>query len=542
MDHSPDIADYEAVGISSHDELQDRIARISNMDPALLSNDLFRDNDSSSSNWIRRSIIEQPIIDADTTQSASVSPARRESDDCPNHEMSSLGLLETRDSNEVSRSPSEVEYGRHDSTAPWLPFYLRRTTSLLFLAIFAIMIVILETLFILSVRNSGLSAGTASMRYLWSYGTTGTLTLTAAFWHRLDYEEKVAAPWFKATPITSSKAALLVDYIDAWSLLVPFRAFRNQDYNVACSSMVSLLLQLVTVLSTALFVPSSTNFVNNAEPIWLTSRFVDDPMRLVNGNSLLPYYIAMRSALPTTIPGLNASVNPNSAYTEGYTDQFAYGTFDPVSSELLEVNAVVEGLSMDLTCEPASVEKTVVVPIILYYADASTSTDGGSTYFTIDYQGCQTSIDWPGFLRQHSGDFQFAQNNMTVRGHGMVLRHVSGFARNQCHSEDKGSHRLVLLSGEIEWRPSDRTIMEGDGQQWDAVSIDAIVTRAVALACTPSLNQELLEVSRNSEGVRKVSQISGQTADNLKNIHRGILSIIYSTAEVNSYFNQTKPK
>lgn len=520
MDHGPDVADCQPERVaSSHDDLQDRIARISDIDPTLLSHDLFYGDDSSSSNLLRRSVIKQPIIDTDTTQTASVSPARRVSDNCPNHEMSSLGLLETRDPNEVSQSPSEVEYGRHDSTAPWLPFYLRRTTSLLFLAIFAIMIVILETLFTLSLRNSGLSAGTTSMRYLWSYGTTGTLTLTAAFWHRLDYEEKVTAPWLKADPITSSKAALLVDYVDTWSLLVPFRAFRNQDYKVACSSTVSLLFQLVIVLSTALFVLSSTNSVNNAEPIWLTSRFVDDPMRLVKGDSLLPYYIALRSELPTSIPGLNASIDPDSAYTEGYTDQFAYGTFDPVSSELVEVKAVVDGLMMNLTCESASVEKNVVMPRFMYLSENTVSFDKDDPYFEINYQGCQTSIDWPGFIRQHSEDFRYSQNDTMVREQGMVLRHVPGFARNKCHSEDKDSHRLVLLSGEVEWRPTDRSIAEGNGQQGIAVSIEAKVTRAVAMACTPSLNQELLEVSRNSEGVRKVSQISGQTASSLKNIH-----------------------
>lgn len=520
MVHSPDIGDCQPERVvSSHDDLQDRIARIADMDPNLLSHGLFHGDDSSSSNLLRRSIIEQPIIDLDTTQSDSVNHATCESDDYTNHQLSSLRLLEPGDCDELSQSPSEIEYRRHDSIAPWLPFYLRRTTSLLFLAIFVLMIAILESLFALSLRHSGLSAGTTSMRYLWSYGTTGILTLTAAFWHRLDYEEKVAAPWFKADPITSSKTALLVDYFDTWSLLVPFQAFRNKDYKVAHSSTVSLLLQLVIVLSTALFVLTPITSVNEAEPILLTSRFVDDPTRLRDSTSLLPYYITMKTELSSLLLGTNALNNPHSTYTEGLTDQFAYATFDTISPQFMEVKAIVDGLSMDLSCEPASMEKTVMMPRIVISSTNYTIGTRAGPYFTVKYQGCQTLIEWARFSRSYTSYTEFPQNDTTFRDHGMVLQSAPGFSRNQCNSTDKDSYRLIFVSAEVEWRSTRQNIVDDDGEQKILVNVNATISQGVALACTPSLNQVLLDVSRKSEGVQEVSPVSGETADFLKVIH-----------------------
>lgn len=180
-----------------------------------------------------RVVPDQLPVHADLGQQDSpTSDPTPELDDLTDHEQSSHRLLEERDPDGLSQPPGEAQSNHQNSGTFWLPFCLRSTTSLLFMAGFALQASTLEILFAVSQRNSGLSPGMPFIRYLWSYGTTGILTLTAALWHRLDYETKVSAPWLRAYPITTSKAALLVDYIDAWSLLVPFRALRNRDYEV----------------------------------------------------------------------------------------------------------------------------------------------------------------------------------------------------------------------------------------------------------------------------------------------------------------------
>jgi hypothetical protein len=520
MECGQDAANDQSTGITpSHEELQERVARISDLDPLLASHDRFLSDFSTRREPAGCTIDDQPIVHQNASGSDFASHVSRTSEDRTIPQQSVLRLLDTTSASQSSQPPSVVEYGRRDPRAPWLPFYLRRTTSIMFLAVFALMAATLEILYAISLRQSGLSAGTSSMRYLWSYGTTGTLTLVAAFWHRLDYETKVTAPWLKADPIISSKDALLVDYIDGWSVLVPFRAFKNQDYQVACSSTVSLLLQFVIVLSTALFVLTSTKTTNDAEPIILTSRFVDDPTRLEDSNSMLPYYIAMRTSLPNALADTNASSDPQPAYTEGYTDYFAYETFNPVSPDLIEVTAIVRGVRMDLSCETASIDNKVAMPKFQYLPNGNLFMDELGPYFGIHYQGCQTSIEWPGFIAQHSREKLYLRNNNTSRAYGISLSGIHGFARDHCHSTDKDSHRLVFLSGEVEWRVDGRSIINDDGEQRIVVSIDAKVSRGAALACTPIFNQIFLDVSRNNGGVQKVSPLGGQNASFLKAIH-----------------------
>ncbi|KAI1856320.1 uncharacterized protein JN550_013851 [Neoarthrinium moseri] len=383
---------------------------------------------------------------------------------------------------------------------------------------FALMIAILEVLFAVSQWKFGLSGGVPSIRYLWTYGTTGILTLAAAFWHRVDYETKVSAPWLKASPVTASKVALLVDYVDTWSLLVPFRALRNQDHEVACSSTISLLLQVLIVLSTALFALAPTDLVNNIEPIILTSRFVDDPARLKDNDSLLPYYIAMGTE--PSMSRINNLSNTNSArptYPEGCTNQFAYQTFYPASPSLMETKATVDGLALGLACERVDVGRTITMPLFHFLDVGYVMTVGDEPYFEVSYRGCKTTIQWDIFT-SNPEDYIWVDNNKTFREHGMMLRVVPGFASKYCNSTDQDAHRLVFVSVDVEWRSINQTIIS-EGKETTIVNLDAAIVRGVALTCAPSLEQTLLDVSRSNEGVRSVLQRKGRSANSLRYIH-----------------------
>lgn len=467
---------------------------------------------------IGHGVTSQPLDHAETRQLdlPTHNPATLDWDTATGHQQASHRLLEDTDLNldsSLDRAPcGEVP------DAFWLPFFLRRTTSLLFLVWFALMAATLEVLFAVSQRHSGLSQGVPSIRYLWSYGTTGILTLTAALWHRLDYEAKVSAPWTRASPITTSKAALLIDYIDVWSVLVPLRAFRNKDYQVVYSSTVSLLLQALIVLSTALFTLSPTKLVNNAEPVVLTSRFVDEPARLKDTGSLLPYYITMGHDFWGGLGNLSQMMGDNLTHPEGCTNQFAYQTFYPVSSSLEEVETTVDGLALRLACETASVGKRVLTPQFVFDEYGSLNVSGDWPYFKVDYQGCETTIDWDIFASETEPGYFWVENNRTFRESWMVLRAVPGFTHQQCNSTDPAAHRLVLLSAEVEWRSTNRSIIF-NGYEAVGVDLDASVSDFVALVCTPSLEHTLLDVSRGSGGVKSVSRHDGGPADPFKSIH-----------------------
>lgn len=503
----------------AHDDGTERgTARVRDTYPTTGSSGVCGGRGSHSSTSIRteRAVADQPPVHACPGQQDSTSPRYHPTPElnnitCIDHEQSGYGLLEERDPDGPSQPPAEVQSSRKNSGTFWLPFCLRRTTSLLFMTGFALQAAILEILFAVSQRNSGLAPDIPYVRYLWSYGTTGILTLTAALWHRLDYETKVSAPWLRAYPITTSKAALLVDYIDTWSFLIPFRALRNRDYEVVCSSTISLLPQVLIILSTSLFTLVPTNVVNDAEPVFLTSRFVDDPARLKGSESLLPYYITMGTGVPTG--NLSKFMNAHPTYPEGCTGQFAYQTFHPVSSSLDKLETTVHGLALGLTCETASVVKRITIPELLFLGGATAFNFEDRPYFKVDYQGCQTAIDW-GISLSH----MWFQNNETFRDHMMILSGVPGFARNQCNSTDQAAQRLVFLSAEVEWRSYNESIVL-DGNETVGTKVDTTVSQATALVCTPSLEQTLLDVSRNSGGVESVTRRSGNPTDLLSVIH-----------------------
>lgn len=463
---------------------------------------------------IGRAVINQPSDHAEPRQSDLLthdSPTLYR-DTAMGHQQASHRLLEDTDP-DLASSPDRAQCSQSPGRF-WLPFFLRRTTSLLFLVWFALMAATLEVLFAVSQRKSGLSQGMPFIRYLWSYGTTGILTLTTALWHRLDYETKVSAPWTRQHPITTDKDVLLVDYIDAWSLLIPIRAFRNRDHQVVCSSTVSLILQALIILSTALFILGPTRIINNAEPVILTSRFVDDPTRLKHTESLLPYYITMGNKPQAS--NLSAMMGDNLTHPEGCTNQFAYQTFYPVSSTLEEVETTVDGLALRLACEKASVRR-VLMPQLVFTKHDLLISGGHGPYFEVDHHGCQTTIEWDRFSFIDE-DESWTDNNKTFRQHNMVLRAVPGFAHQQCNSTDPAAHRVVFLAVEVEWRSTNQSIIH-EGYEAVQVTLDATVLQSVALVCTPSFEQTRLDVSMSSGGVKSISRHDGGRDEFVKLIH-----------------------
>lgn len=217
---------------------------------------------------------------------------------------------------------------------------------------------------------------------------------------------------------------------------------------------------------------------------------------------------------------LSELMDAHSTYPEGCTSRFAYQTFYPVSSSLEEVAATVHGLALGLACETATVGKRVTMPQFVYMPQSEygyTTLQGDGPYLEVNYQGCQTNIEWDIFTFNPQDDV-WIQNDQTFREHGMMLRGVPGFARNQCNSTDQAAHRLVFLSAEVEWRSYNQSTIY-EGLEAVGVNIDATVSQSVALVCNPSLEQTLLDVSRSSRGVQNISRHRGDPTDFLSVIH-----------------------
>lgn len=514
---APTGSTVSGVDIAYEDGAQDGTDQIQDSHSNSRCSDICGDCASHSSlpHRMEHAITNHPLVHEIIGQRDShISSRTPEGDEITDRQQPGYRQLEQRDSDGLSRPPNGAQGSRQNPDTFWLPFFARRTTSLLFMAAFALMAAILEVLFTVSQRSSGLSPGIAFIRYSWSYGTTGILTFTAALWHRLDYETKVLASWLRAYPITTSKAALHVDYVNAWSLVIPFQALRNQDYEVVYSSTISLLLQVLIVLSTALFTLAPKNLVNEAEPVFLTSRFVDDPARLGNNDIFLPYDITLGTE--SSYGCSSSMMGKGSTHPEGCTNQFAYQTFYPASSSLEEVNATVDGLALGLACETGRVGKKVSMPQFYYSEGVYTLREEPIPYFEVEYQGCQATISWDIGAFYYRDDIRL-ENNPIFRDRVMVLRDIPGFARNRCDSTEPADHRLVFLTAEVEWHWNNQTIIHEDaGLEAVGFNMDATVSQAVALVCTPSLEQSRLDVSWSSAGVQGVSRHGGNRADMLK--------------------------
>jgi hypothetical protein len=231
-----------------------------------------------------------------------------------------------------------------DTLSTWYPLSLQRYTIHAFIATFTVLIIALETIFIISERRQGLATSLSgtSLYYTWTYGPTAVVSLTSAVWLCVDYSAKVSAPWIRirnAKSDTEVKSALLLDYISPFSFLVPFRAIKNKDVLVAAAALVSQFLTIMVIFSSSII---RAELVDVTLPVRLRSKFVDDPSRL-GDPGLLPVYNAI---------GLKWY---HLEYPHGISEQFVYQSFEPSPDSTLEMRVTLEGLSATLDCRSASI-------------------------------------------------------------------------------------------------------------------------------------------------------------------------------------------
>ncbi|KAI1617029.1 hypothetical protein EDD36DRAFT_461890 [Exophiala viscosa] len=156
--------------------------------------------------------------------------------------------------------PSEREYAPNvslkniNASQRWRPKSLRKRVFFACAFVFLACVVTFAVVFSYSRSNQGLLKVDTRLHYLWTYAPTLFFTIVGACWARVAYRTLQMQPWrMIARDPTSTSKALLVDYVTPIALKSLFKAARARHFLAVLVLLVSLALQIVTILSTGLF-------------------------------------------------------------------------------------------------------------------------------------------------------------------------------------------------------------------------------------------------------------------------------------------------
>ncbi|KAI1206006.1 uncharacterized protein F4807DRAFT_453631 [Annulohypoxylon truncatum] len=177
----------------------------------------------------------------------------------------------------------------------WRPKYLRRRVVIAFNVCFSLLIITLEVLDGISIRNQG-----------FVFVGSIALTLILAFWARFEYQACRYLPWMilarqpqksEADFARHNDAArtIALDYAGMWTPNAMITAAKNKHFLVLSALTVSMLLRVQIVLSASLFYTHLVSTKQDVE-VRLQDRFLDRvnipfnpladprPFRLESGN------------------------------------------------------------------------------------------------------------------------------------------------------------------------------------------------------------------------------------------------------------------
>jgi hypothetical protein len=141
--------------------------------------------------------------------------------------------------NEAVRYPRAIPSSRNkdpvSTTKLWTPLWLRRATLFGFSITFVALLMILSTLYSISVRKHGLGTSVQNYHYAWTYGPTLVFVLISGCWFSVETSLKMLAPWAVLSHApTSANKSLFLDYVSGQRLVTLYRATRNHHWNVNC--------------------------------------------------------------------------------------------------------------------------------------------------------------------------------------------------------------------------------------------------------------------------------------------------------------------
>ncbi|CAG8032889.1 unnamed protein product [Penicillium olsonii] len=214
-----------------------------------------------------------------------------------------------------------VDRHENDQSMPWTPFFLRRSTILIFLCCFLSVLVALVALYVYTEREGHSLGITTEERYyhLWTYGPTAVFTILAAGWTQVEYRAAQLMPWvlMRRGPTPSSESIFL-DYISQWNIISLYQSLKKKHFLVSLCVAGSLLLNGVTVFSTGLFELQSVP-ISHQESLAVPKKFNDSAFDPTIGHD-------------TTYGVCSGFADYNMTRPYGLEKTFVYTPFYPASS------------------------------------------------------------------------------------------------------------------------------------------------------------------------------------------------------------------
>ncbi|KAK3317978.1 hypothetical protein B0H66DRAFT_515995 [Apodospora peruviana] len=391
---------------------------------------------------------------------------------------------------------------------PWRPLYLQRKILASFAVVFAGLAVSIGALFDLSSKNSGLGTTTAAGHYLWRLVPTSLVTIMTVLWSRADYQAKHTAPWIRLAraPLpgrrdNDAEKTLLLDYLNMPQPQAIFRALRNQDYLVACTATVTLILRLLVVISTGLLTLSLITDNNSTSTstvdVRLDTTFADNATDMTDNAGQLAFF---------TMVGLQQD---HVYFPDGVSERFAFQRFSSDLPRGSIVKATVDGFSAGLDCEPATIGLTgVQVNRGVQQFNTSFSTEGGDCNITMPVS---SEAFVPTKSAENGTTFYFARFGKGSCGGGSL--------NTTARLEDS---RMVVVFGSATIDSASPAAENGGDGSSNVRLIGGNITQSAQMICTPTYSISRVDVT-TQDGT--VINITASTSDSDRQRNRTLANV-----------------
>ncbi|KAI1609302.1 hypothetical protein EDD37DRAFT_653735 [Exophiala viscosa] len=278
-------------------------------------------------------------------------------------EMERKGPYISREQASRDISPNAALVYKHDIEQPshrptggldthWDPPFLRRWVLALFAVLFVAIIVGLQAIYSVSVRDQGIASSDDNKHYLWTYGPTAVFVIFTVLWRQVDYAAKSIQPWAEMAkgpqPVQDS---LLLDYVTPLQLFSLWKSLRKGHVAVASSIAVFFLIKIITIVSTSTFELISIQRSGVATTMSFNTTF--------NGSSF-NHAASVDARAVISVYGANQY---NVSLPVGTSDTYAVQTFSPANGFIngsLTYTATVDVFSASLVnCTTGTINYTI---------------------------------------------------------------------------------------------------------------------------------------------------------------------------------------
>jgi len=250
---------------------------------------------------------------------------------------------------------------------------------------------VLAALYIVSERRQGLCRVDDNFYYLWTYAPTAVFTLLMTFWGLAEYRIRQLMPWIlmRQGP-TSAADSVLLDYTSVWNGTALYHSLRRRHVFVSLGIVVTLLLQLITVLSTGLLAAQKVT-IRGIVPVTLHQRFDQK----FDGLTLSRFQIEhgpqpVGTGKPEDGLAYSAAYGEhvlNLSYPLGVDGHFAYPKFD---SATLNTNRTSLTISADVLGFETICDEAEPIPLI------NTPAQGSIPGWLLSTETCNVTA-WPAY-------------------------------------------------------------------------------------------------------------------------------------------------